>query len=50
MSRIPWRNAGPPAFAAGHEGKLRHATTRLTASFTYVGAALPRLLAEALLE
>ena len=29
---------------------LRHATTRLTAGFQYVGPALPRPLAEALLE
>ncbi len=45
-----WRMHRAPAFAAGHEGKLRHATTRLTASFTFVGAPLPRPLAEALLE
>ena len=36
--------------AVSHEARLRHATTRLTASFTYVGAPLPRLLADALLE
>ena len=45
-----WRMHRAPAFAASHEGKLRHATTRLTASFTYVGEPLPRTLAEALLE
>ena len=45
-----WRMHRAPAFAAAHEGRLRHATTRLTASFTYTGAPLPRPLAEALLE
>jgi len=45
-----WRMHRAPAFAAAHEGRLRHATTRLTASFTYIGPPLPRLLAEALLE
>ena len=45
-----WKMHRAPAFAASHEGRLRHATTRLTASFTYIGAALPRLLAETLLE
>ena len=45
-----WRMHRAPAFAAGNEGRLRHATTRLTASFTYIGAPVPRPLAEALLE
>jgi energy-coupling factor transporter ATP-binding protein EcfA2 len=45
-----WKMHRAPAFAAANEGRLRHATTRLTASFTYVGEPLPRLLAEALLE
>jgi ABC-type lipoprotein export system ATPase subunit len=45
-----WRMHRAPAFATAREGRLRHATTRLTASFTYTGAPLPRLLAEALLE
>lgn len=45
-----WRMHRAPAFAAGNEGRLRHATTRLTASFTFIGAPLPRPLAEALLE
>lgn len=45
-----WRMHRAPSFAAGNETRLRHATTRLTASFTYVGAPLPHLLAEALLE
>lgn len=37
-----------PSLAAGHEGGLRHATTRLTAGFEYTGPALPRRLAELL--
>ena len=45
-----WMMHRAPAFAAGNEGRLRHATTRLTASFTYVGAPLPKPLAAALLE
>jgi ABC-type lipoprotein export system ATPase subunit/GNAT superfamily N-acetyltransferase len=45
-----WKMHRAPAFAAGHERKFRHATTRLTASFTFVGAPLPRPLATALLE
>lgn len=44
-----WHMHRAPAFAAAHEGNLRHATTRLTAGFRYVGPALPRALAEALL-
>jgi hypothetical protein len=44
-----WRLRRPPSLAAGRERRLRHATTRLTAGFEYVGAALPRLLARALL-
>ena len=45
-----WRLTRRPALAAGHEGKLRHATTRLTAGFAYVGPPLPRADAEALLR
>lgn len=45
-----WRLTRAPAFAAGAEGGLRHATTRLTAGFRYVGPPLPRSLARALLE
>jgi hypothetical protein len=37
-----------PAFAQASEGKMSHATTRLTASFTYVGPALPKVQARAL--
>jgi hypothetical protein len=45
-----WRMHRAPAFATANEGRLRHATTRLTASFTFIGTPLPRPLAEALLE
>jgi GNAT superfamily N-acetyltransferase len=48
-----WRMHRPPSLAAGHERrlkKLRHATTRLTAGFEYVGPALPRRLARLLLS
>ncbi|HJT78993.1 MAG TPA: ABC transporter ATP-binding protein [Gemmataceae bacterium] len=41
-----WRLTRRPSFAAGHEGKVRHATTRLTAGFEYVGPPLPRRTAE----
>ena len=34
-----WQMHRRPSFAAGHEGRLRHATTRLTAGFRYVGPA-----------
>ncbi len=44
-----WQLRRPPSLAAGHERRLRHATTRLTAGFEYIGPALPRLLASALL-
>jgi GNAT superfamily N-acetyltransferase len=44
-----WRLRRPPSFAAGHEGRLRHATTRLTAGFEYVGPPLPVHQARALL-
>lgn len=48
-----WRLRRRPSLANGRERKLtrlRHATTRLTAGFEYVGPSLPRPLAEALLE
>lgn len=45
-----WRLTRAPAFASAAEGGLRHATTRLTAGFRYVGPPLPRSLALALLE
>jgi hypothetical protein len=44
-----WRLTRRPSFAAGHEGKVRHAVTRLTAGFEYVGPPLPRRVATALL-
>ena len=47
-----WRLRRAPGLAAGRERRLttlKHATTRLTAGFEYVGPALPRKLARALL-
>jgi ABC-type transport system involved in cytochrome c biogenesis ATPase subunit len=47
-----WRLHRPPSLATGRERRLRglrHATTRLTAGFEYVGPAMPRFLALALL-
>jgi hypothetical protein len=47
-----WRMHRAPALASGRERtlkRLRHATTRLTAGFEYLGPALPRSLALALL-
>jgi GNAT superfamily N-acetyltransferase len=47
-----WRMHRPPSLASGRERrlkKLRHAATRLTAGFEYVGPALPRRLARLLL-
>jgi ABC-type transport system involved in cytochrome c biogenesis ATPase subunit len=44
-----WRMTRRPSLASGSEGRLRHATTRLTAGFEYIGPALPRRLAAALL-
>jgi GNAT superfamily N-acetyltransferase len=43
-----WRLTRPPSFAQGGD-RLRHATTRLTAGFEYVGPALPALGGRALL-
>jgi GNAT superfamily N-acetyltransferase len=45
-----WEMHRAPSFAASHEGRLRHATTRLTAGFRYVGEAMPFVAARALLE
>jgi GNAT superfamily N-acetyltransferase len=45
-----WQMTRKPSFASSHEGRLRHATTRLTAGFRYVGPALPYAMARALLE
>jgi GNAT superfamily N-acetyltransferase len=47
-----WRMRRPPSLAIGserHLKNLKHATTRLTAGFEYVGPALPRRLARLLL-
>ncbi len=44
-----WRMRRAPSFAAGHEGRLRHAVTRLTAGFEYIGPPLEPHLARALL-
>ena len=47
-----WRLRRPPSLASRREGRMRglkHATTRLTAGFEYVGPALARLQARALL-
>ncbi len=47
-----WHMHRPPSLARGRERRLRglkHATTRLTAGFAYVGPALPRRLANVLL-
>jgi ABC-type iron transport system FetAB ATPase subunit len=43
-----WRLTRAPAFGRGGDRRLRHATTRLTAGFTYVGPPMPRSLALAL--
>jgi ABC-type lipoprotein export system ATPase subunit len=48
-----WRMHWPPSMASGHSPRARrwrHATTRLTAGFTYVGPPLLKRLARALLE
>jgi len=45
-----WQMHRAPSFAVAHEGRIRHATTRLTAGFRYVGPALARSAARALLE
>jgi GNAT superfamily N-acetyltransferase len=45
-----WEMHRAPSFAASHEGRLCHATTRLTAGFRYVGEAMPFVAARALLE
>lgn len=45
-----WRMHRAPALAGGRDGRLRHATTRLTAGFEYIGPPLCSALARALLE
>lgn len=44
-----WRMHRKPSLAGGHEGKLRHAVTRMTAGFEYLGPPMPRVEAELLL-
>jgi GNAT superfamily N-acetyltransferase len=44
-----WRMRRAPSLVAGRGDRMKHATTRLTAGFEYVGPALPRLLAQRLL-
>ena len=44
-----WRLHRAPSLATGRGDRTKHATTRLTAGFEYVGPALPRRLARALL-
>lgn len=44
-----WVLRRAPSLAAGHDGRARHATTRLTAGFEYTGPALAGRLARRLL-
>lgn len=44
-----WRMHRAPSLAQGHDRKVRHATTRLTAGFEYIGPAQPPTLARVLL-
>ena len=44
-----WHLRRRPSLARAEDPRLRHATTRLTTGFEYVGPALPRVLAAALL-
>jgi hypothetical protein len=44
-----WHIHRPPSLAHGHERRLKHATTRLTAGFAYIGPPLDRRQALALL-
>lgn len=50
MASLFWRMTRKPSFAGSSEGKLKHATTRLTAGFEYVGPGLMPLVARLLLE
>ncbi len=50
MRSPSWQMTRKPSFAPAHEGRLRHATTRLTAGFRFVGPALPYAMGRALLE
>src|SRR5262249_28398121 len=44
-----WRLHRRPSLARSGADRLRHATTRLTAGFEYVGPALPKMMAGRLL-
>jgi GNAT superfamily N-acetyltransferase len=44
-----WQMTREPSLAAGNEAGMKHATTRLTASFRYVGQAMNKLEARMLL-
>ncbi len=50
LRSLHWQMHRAPSFAAAHEGRLRHATTRLTAGFRYVGPPMAYALANALIE
>jgi GNAT superfamily N-acetyltransferase len=50
LASANWRMTRKPSFAAGHDGRFRHAVTRLTAGFRYVGPSLPPVVAKVLLE
>jgi hypothetical protein len=45
-----WRMHRAPSLAGGHEWRLKHATTRLTAGFEYLGPAMSARQARALLS
>ena len=50
MRSANWRMHRAPSFAAGNEGRMKHATTRLTAGFSYVGPALPPVVSRVMLD
>jgi ABC-type molybdenum transport system ATPase subunit/photorepair protein PhrA len=52
LASLNWRMHRAPGLARGRERRpgFKHAATRLTAGFEYVGPSLPRPMAEALLE
>jgi hypothetical protein len=45
-----WQMTREPKFAPSSEGKLKHAVTRLTAGFRYIGPEMEKHLARSLLE
>jgi GNAT superfamily N-acetyltransferase len=49
LASAHWTMHRKPSFAARAEPGVRHATTRLTAGFTYIGPPLPYVAARALL-